>query len=769
MTQYAQPDIAPHDRMMLYVWSESDKPDECKFGERWVHAGASAEASVLARVRESLGVRKDLLRSGVVTIDHYWDVSDWAHKVDRMRQGARMDDHVRAFVGYRKNTTGEIHTLSSDDLILKVNRLIAQQNQPLPKAAISTMQAEMAEQVLAAYDDHKQVVLAELCARFGKTIWSGTVARELEAELVIVTSYVKTVFASFAKDLTSFEQWADYTHVNTQDADWQQQVATAFENGKRVIAYVSMAPGGKRDARIAWLMNLPQETLLILDEADFGSHTPKQAEALKSCVKPEHKVLIMTGTNSDRAIKLWQIDHMVSVTYPELLVQKAASTQALAAGAPRIQPIHMLTHFERDLSRDCVMPHMSMYQLDLSMPVAQSAALGEMDADMKLLPSWAKLAAHPVKSKGFFVRILETVLLGKHQVESANVDLQTLNWFGRDKQKVTMMFMPHQTGVHSGALKAVGQIAQQTLPAWRVVVLGGGDIRVDNQRVKNHNAEAVVREQVEKARKLNQSVLIIASQMAQRSFSIPEITELYLAYDAGQSGATIQKMSRVLTPGSDPNKVGKIISLSFDPNRDDKFDALVLETTKNLRLRYPQKTASELMAQVLSTLDIWKGGAHTGVRINKDEFLREAIARKSVSKVIGNVADLTKLNKDEIRALASGHIAYSRIATVAHVPKGKTKQNVAVKKAPAAANKDMLIKLQQLARERIVAVSENTDVLLGFTGCDLVSDAIKVCDAEPDIQQALQDEFGLEWFMIRKLYVDGVINPDLLNLKMESE
>jgi hypothetical protein len=43
-----------------------------------------------------------------------------------------------------------------------------------------------------------------------------------------------------------------------------------------------------------------------------------------------------------------------------------------------------------------------------------------------------------------------------------------------------------------------------------------------------------------------------------------------------------------------------------------------------------------------------------------------------------------------------------------------------------------------------------------------------VCDADPDIQTQLQEEFGLEWFMIRKLYVDGVINADLLNLKMES-
>ena len=760
-------DIAQFDRMFLYVWSEADKPDECKFGERWVPANQSAHKSVLKRVRESLAVRKDLLKSGVVKLDHHWDVTDYARKVNKYYKQARMDDLVRASVGFRKDTTGEIHTISSQELILKVNNILSKQNQKLPSAALSTLQADKAEQVLTAFDAGNQIILTELCARFGKTIWSGAVACELESDLVVVASYVKTVFASFAKDWTSFSQWSDYVHVDTQKPDWQQVTATALANKQRVIAYVSMAPGGKRDARIAWLMNQPAETLLILDEADFGSHTPKQAQALKNCVKPEHRVLIMTGTNSDRAIKLWQVDDMVSVTYPELLVQKAKSELALASGQARMQPTVSLSYFERDLTRDCLMPSMSMYQLDLSEPVAQSAALGEMDPDMKLLPSWAKFAAHPIKSKGFFVRILEAVFLGKHQVESANVDLQTLNWFGRNKTKVAMMFMPHQTGVNSGALKTVGQIAQQALPAWRVVVLGGGDIRVDNQRVKNHNAEATVREQVELARKQNQSVLIIASQMAQRSFSIPEITELYLAYDAGQAGATIQKMSRVLTPGTDPTKMGKIISLSFDPNRDDKFDTLVLETTKNLARSHPNKSVAELMNEVLSTLDIWKGGAHTGVQINKDEFLRAAIARKSVSKVIGNVADLSKLDKTQIKSLAQGHIAYSRVQPVANVVKGKTKDKV--KKAKAGTGtKDVDVKIIQLARERIVAVCENTDMLMSITGCDQLMQALQVMDNDALMQAEVALEFGMDWELIKFLFEHEVINPTLLRIQLES-
>lgn len=496
--------IAPvmdHDRMVLYVWSEQDKPHECKFGERWVPAHTNVHESVLKRVKDSLGVRKDLLRTGVVRIDHYWDVTDYAKKVNKYYQHARMDDHVRALVGFRKHVTGEIHTISSAEMQLRVNEILSKQDQPLPSAELSSMQALKALEVAQQFQKGQQVILAELCARFGKTIWSGAVARELNSDLVVVASYVKTVFASFAKDWTSFDQWKSYVHVDTQKSDWQTQTETALKQNKKVIAYVSMAPGQKRDTRIHWLMNQTSHTLLILDEADFGSHTPKQAQALKSCVKSYHKVLIMTGTNSDRAIKLWPVHHMVSVTYPELLVQKQHSSQALTQDACVNPSVCGLSHYKVNLTRDCVMPHMSLYQLDLSEPVAQSAALGEMDADMKLLPSWAKFAAHPVKSKGFFVRILETMFLGKHQIESANVDLQTLNWFGREKPKVAMMFMPHQTGVYSGALSAIAQIAEQALPAWKVITLGGGQIRVAGKKVKNHNAESITREQVIQAQK----------------------------------------------------------------------------------------------------------------------------------------------------------------------------------------------------------------------------------------------------------------------------
>lgn len=422
----------------------------------------------------------------------------------------------------------------------------------------------------------------------------------------------------------------------------------------------------------------------------------------------------------------------------------------------------MLKHFELDTQRDLLVPDMRLYQLDLSEPVAQSAAKGEFDdEDMKLLPSWSKFAAHPQKAKGFFVRMLETVFLGKHGVDPANVDLQTHNWFGRERQKTAMMFVPGSTRVKDGQLAAIGVIAQSALPAWRVIVLGGS-ICIDGQKVRNANAEAKVREQIERAVKANQSVLIISSLMAQRSFSIPEITELYLAYDNGEAGATIQKMSRVLTPSKDPSKVGKIISLSFDPNRDDKFDTMLLETTFNITRASPKRSAAEVMSEVLATVDIWKGSAHNAVKVSKDSYLTQILARKSVSRVIGSTADLGLLDDNTITELAGGTVNYKRADPVVAVPKGSTK--ILPKKAKPVSVKDNQIEKMRRARERITAIVDNIDLIRDGCGCDQLNQALDIINKDAITQQAIANEFGVSWDVVQHLFDSGIIRRAWLEL-----
>jgi hypothetical protein len=420
----------------------------------------------------------------------------------------------------------------------------------------------------------------------------------------------------------------------------------------------------------------------------------------------------------------------------------------------------MLDRFQIDTRRDILVPDIELYQMDLSNAVAQSIESAELDENgMKLLPSWSKFAAHPVKSKGFFVRVIEAVFLGKHGLDELNSDLQTKQWTGNRESKVVMMFMPANTRQES--LEAICSIAESTLPAWRIVGLGGS-IRVGGKRVTNHEAESIVKEQLELATKNKQPMLIISAQIAQRSFSIPEITELYLAYDAGESGATIQKMSRVLTPGN-PGKIGRIVSLSFDPNRDDKFDTMVLETAINLRARTVRKSVVEAMQDVLRTINIFKCTPTGALPLSVDNYLEEIMARKSVSRVIGKTADISKLTDDEMIALASGNDDYFKNRIVDAVDKGKIRNSKS--KMPTASEKDKSAeKLIAKAREVITAIVENMDIIIYGTECKNLQDSLAVIAKDASMQRAIKEEFNVEFETIERLLTAGVIKKEWMEL-----
>lgn len=315
--------------MFCYIWSYAAYPDKCKFGERWVKEGQDPEKEVLKRVREQLSTSKYLLDSGEAKIDWFGDVTEYAKKFDRCYMHGKVDDHIRAQIGFRTEGSSEFHDLPADEMIIRVNKLLSKVGQPLPIAGLSTAQYNIANNVIEAIHAGKRTILAELCARFGKTIWSGAMIRETNASLTVVASYVLTSFSSFIKDLTSFEQFKDLVHVDTKDDDYQEQINAALADGKQVVAYVSMCKGSKRDDRIEFLYSTEHTVLTVIDEADYGVHKAGQAGVLIENIRPDDVTILMTGTNSDRAAGEWNPDHFVSVTYPELLIEKALTLNAV--------------------------------------------------------------------------------------------------------------------------------------------------------------------------------------------------------------------------------------------------------------------------------------------------------------------------------------------------------------------------------------------------------------------------------------------------------
>jgi hypothetical protein len=308
------------DKMYCYLWHEDE--NECKFGERFVKSGQDPLVECRKRVRDSLGVRKDKFDEATVVIDAIWDVSAWAAKVGRNKKGGKMDDFIREKIGFRKGNTGEIHVLNATVMAYKVNELLKKIGQPLPVVGLSQNQYTAAENVLTAIAQGCRTIVAELCARFGKTVWSGALIRETGAELTIVASYVLTSFASFKKDLSAFDQFRGFELIEAGEPNWTSSVQDALDQHRQVVVFLSMCAGSRRQDKIDQLFSYSANRLVIIDEADFGVHQIQQSRPLIESRSDDDVIILMTGTNGDRAASSWPVDHYLSVTYPELLIEK---------------------------------------------------------------------------------------------------------------------------------------------------------------------------------------------------------------------------------------------------------------------------------------------------------------------------------------------------------------------------------------------------------------------------------------------------------------
>lgn len=426
----------------------------------------------------------------------------------------------------------------------------------------------------------------------------------------------------------------------------------------------------------------------------------------------------------------------------------------------------MLKHFKKDESRDALYPSIQCYQMPLIGLVEEALSDG---AIQELLPSWAKFVEKPMKAKGFFSYMLQAIFAGKTNSIELNVDYQ-LSEQGSyvAHRRIAMMYLPDntKTNKNSPRIHEVAAIARETLPSFIIITLAGSKDPNDPNSIatSNREAERLVKETIELNK--DKSILIIASKMAQRSFSIPEITELYLAYDNGSNAGTIQKMSRALTP-SDTNKIGRIFSLSFDPNRDDKFDGMVLAAALSIRAREDKKDIKKCMQKVLRSVDIFKCTEDGPIKFEAAEFIKDCLQRESISRVLGKAADLTNITDDIRKKLAAGIISVSQLEKVAAAAKGKTKEfSRMLKKSKGETRISLTEKEIAKVRAMIVTIIENIDFITDGTETDNVVDALERV-REWNEEKVIEDKFGVSFEIVEFVFESKIINQDMVNIKLE--
>lgn len=412
----------------------------------------------------------------------------------------------------------------------------------------------------------------------------------------------------------------------------------------------------------------------------------------------------------------------------------------------------MLKFFKKDITRDRVYASVEGYQLDLR-PVVIKAK--QIHNNLDELPSWAKFAANPKKGKGWYVTLIESMFNGKHNLYGVDIErLVDSTNSELSERRVAMMFFPDNTKVDN--LIEIGKITQNVLSGWSIVVLNGKTV------MNGGDCESKVDDIINSTKN---NVLIISAKMAQRSFSEELIDELYLAYDQGQDGATIQKMSRALTSNS-PNKVARIFSLSFDPNRDDKLDTMIFQAAINQVEKKDKTDIREELKRVYNSIDIFScTNDGLAIKLNVDEYVNQALEKKGISRVMGKKSDLTLLTKTQIQALLSGNVDYLRneIKESAEIGKTKDFNNKPADGIKVEKPSDNEIKK---VREMIITIIEHSDIIMNsakYFGAKNIREALDVIETEEMIQD-IEKEFGVKYDVLKYVFLMGVIKQEWVNL-----
>lgn len=129
-------------------------------------------------------------------------------------------------------------------------------------------------------------IIANLCPRFGKTIWALSLFNEISSRysnrVMLLPAYWLSVHSSFIKELADYEDFQDIVQIDATAEDAEYQAKMAIEADQRILVPISLH--GELEewcAKHSWLAAIPNdEIFMFADEGDFGTHTDNQVAKL---------------------------------------------------------------------------------------------------------------------------------------------------------------------------------------------------------------------------------------------------------------------------------------------------------------------------------------------------------------------------------------------------------------------------------------------------------------------------------------------------------
>mgnify|MGYP000096467503 CR=1 FL=1 len=129
-------------------------------------------------------------------------------------------------------------------------------------------------------------VIANLCPRFGKTIWALMLFNEVSEKygnrVMLLPAYWLSVHSSFLDELDKFDDFLDIALTDPNKESAETQAANALANGQRIVIPVSLHGDLEEwQEKNAWIAQIDNDDIFMFaDEGDFGTHAENQVRKL---------------------------------------------------------------------------------------------------------------------------------------------------------------------------------------------------------------------------------------------------------------------------------------------------------------------------------------------------------------------------------------------------------------------------------------------------------------------------------------------------------
>lgn len=639
-------------------------------------------------------------------------------------------------------------------------------------------------------------VIEDLCARFGKTLYSLEKFNRLNKEhgvnlFVVVSSWLSS-HKSFETDYKKFfGSFGHFRFVDWTDADFTDKVESYLGQGHPVIVTVSIHEAPRKWERQMKVVEKhpAKKKYMFIDEADFATTSKIKRDKIEALANG-CDITRASGTGIKKlAAGFERIDGIISCSYFELLnASKKTSKIFLKDYLMELDPVK--NRLELALCEEIQSP---------GGLVKYSAAADVVGVDFYRItprcdffdnlsyfgfsqddyPTWSKpclfASTHASLLRYFVGGLFGIGKMGRFSLWGmGNFDHLGVMGFTACQEKAQLI--------------ELSTIIQGFLPD---IIVG----YICGENTTNREAEDYVKSIAGRVKNEDKKgYFILTMDMGSRSFSVSSLTHVLLMFDGGGIDPTKQKISRALTPGlllNGEKKVsGIIVELSFDPNREEAsiVDQLILDEVLNNKTE--KETTEQAFKRNFYSHDCVNFFKNDDVNVNKLDFSQYWNEINHDTNLIQKVG-VASINVGLTLSDASALSIYLRVKgtdakLMDTVPMGKTRerQGEAILKNKTKKQKceeKKILKLVEQARDTIFKSPLNLAAIYSevstYPLSDMVDDKsvrkhyIEIVDflSKSSIGSSLvQEEIGITPTEIKKLIDGKHINADFLDIVLSS-